>query len=83
MAILERLKRVKNDFNQGLIPFEELLLYIEPLLEQVISNRDDEERVKIIVNSIEIVMFTEIEPQKSEMINEFIEQGISFITEKE
>ena len=82
MSILDQLKKAKEDFNNGLIPFEELLLYVEPLLMQVISGDDDEKQVKKIVNDIERVIFTQIEPLKSEMINVLIERGISFIIEK-
>ncbi len=47
MSIVEKLKQIKDDFIKGQIPFEELLLYVEPLLMQVINGPNDDDKIKI------------------------------------
>lgn len=79
MPLLKKMKQVKTEFTNGSISLEELLLHIEPLLMQAINKTEDEAEVKKIINGIEKVIYTQIEPERSTAIIELIEQGISFI----
>jgi hypothetical protein len=83
MSILKRIKQVKTEFTKGSVSLEELLLHLEPLLMQVVNNAKDEAEVKKIVNGIERAIYTQIEPQKTVIILELIDQGISFVNRSE
>jgi hypothetical protein len=80
VSIKKKLEQSKCEFSKGLIPLERLLLYIEPLLMQVVHDAEDKLEVKKIVNGIERAIYTQIEPQRSKIIEGLIDQSISFVT---
>ncbi len=83
MSNLKKMQCIKTDFIQGPLAIDELFLHVEPLLRQLISTAEDEAEVKTIINGIERVIYTQIEPQKTNMILELLDQGIVFVTQHE
>lgn len=76
MSIAEKIEKVKIEWSKGTIKHEDLLLHIEPLLMQAAECSEDEKTVMKIVNSIEKIIFTQVEPCRSSKILELIDEGV-------
>ncbi len=79
MSILKKIEKVKIKYADGSIQQDEILLYIEPLLIQIVKERKDEIKVKEMINNIERAIYTQIEPQKSAVILKIIDESILFV----
>lgn len=78
MELLDRAQRVRDRFQAGGIPIDELILHIEPLLLQA-SPPTAEVGVRKIVNDIERAIHTQVEPHRNAVLLDLLNQAVEFI----
>jgi hypothetical protein len=79
MNHVEKAKAVQEQYMEGRIPVEELLLHIEPILAEFASDSSGQAEVRRIVNAIERITFKENEPHRSSKIVEQLDAAVAFL----
>jgi hypothetical protein len=73
-------ERIRGRFNAGTIPLDELLLHLEPILDQSAPDPGGQGEVRRIINAVEMMMiYSENEPRRSSLIVELLDAAVEFV----
>jgi hypothetical protein len=76
MRTSDELQAVKQGLLGGTIALDELLLHVEPLLMQSLTDSAQRTEAKRIVNGIEKVLFSENEPERTRLLGALLDRAI-------
>jgi hypothetical protein len=79
MSPIEKAEAVRKRFVEGTLPVGELVLHIEPILEESASDGPGHIEARRIVNAIERTIFAENEPKRSMGLSELLAEVVEFI----
>jgi hypothetical protein len=78
MELVERAQQVRDRFQAGGISINDLILHIEPVLVQA-SLPAAEAEARKIVNELERTIYTEVEPSRTTLILDLLDQALEFV----
>jgi hypothetical protein len=79
MQALDEAERIREQFIEGKIPAEDLLLHLEPVLSGLASDSQAQADVRRMVNGIEKLIFTQADPQRHSLIAEQLAAATAWI----
>lgn len=77
MSPQQEIASIKQRFVDGMLPIDELLLHVEPILREAMSGR--ERAANEVVNAIERAIFTLDEPRRTAVIAECLDSAIELL----
>jgi hypothetical protein len=72
MSFEKDIEVIRNSFIEGAISLDDLLLYVEPVLNQCVMDPIKQLAAKKIINEIETAIFSKNEPQRTDLIGELL-----------
>lgn len=79
MTLTQQADRIRTDFVAGKIPAEELLLHLEPVLNQAASDAHRQQDARVLVNRIERALYTEAKESLSHELLQLVGECVAFI----